>query len=350
MLHKTIISSLFLMLSLAFAQAQNHQNYTTYVIANSLRLRTAPALSSKTIKLLPYRQQLQVIPSDSPEKKDTIDNINGHWVYVVAGQDSGYVFSGYVFGYPPALPKSDVVMLDPVALSYHNYSFSPSYHWYRLGKIQGERWQQGLTAVHPELFVYDDRFLSVRIGDSLSGYIIGFRKKQQEGPIKTNRELDDMIKRLDYYPGLKLLPGQHFYLWSTTHNPGQEQPSQRNSFHILVTGNVQNDPYLFAKDYQILLNHSTEFEGEAVQNSYSLTTNLYGQEEHKTLVDASEQYLELSTPRLRFAGDINRDGLPDVITYTTDDLTSYEVLIMSEITAEGVRYKIAAMIEYNSGC
>ncbi|MEZ4687153.1 MAG: SH3 domain-containing protein [Bacteroidia bacterium] len=354
MLHKTIISSLILLMSLSFVQAQNYQNYTTYVIAKSLRLRTAPAPSGKTIKLLAYRQQLEIIPSDSPGKKDTIDNINGHWIHVIAGQDSGYVFSGYVFGYPPELPKSDVIMLDPDALNYSNYTFSPHYHWYRLGEIQGERWEQGLTPVHVEFFVGNGLELDARVHDSLPGYIIGFKEKQQAGPIKTNRELDDIIKRLDYYPGLKLLPGQHFFLWTTMHIPGEEQPLQRNSFHLLVTGNVKKTPYLVAEDYQIVINHSTESMYDATQESYTVTTNLFGFGENESptmsLVSSCEQYLEFSTPCLRFAGDINHDGMPDLITYSTDDKTSYEVLILSEITPKGVRYKIAAMIEYGPGC
>jgi hypothetical protein len=350
MLHKTIISSLFLMLSFVAVQAEP---YTTYVIANSLRLRNAPSVSATTVKLLPYYQKLSIIPTETPEKKDTIDNLAGYWIHVIANQDSGYVFSAYVYGFPPALPKSDIVMLDPGALNYSTYAYSPDYFWYRLGKLQESPHKQGLTPVEVNFFVHNDFELDATVSDSLNGYILGFKKEQKEGEITSNHELDNLIERMGYYPGVKLLPGQHIFLWSTMHNPGQEIPYQRNSFHLLVTGTVKNKPYLIAEDYRIQITHATEFPTETTSESYTVTTDFTMDEQHhitRELVSSCEQYLEIETPILRFAGDINRDGMPDLITSTNDDKNSYEMLIMSEITPEGVRYKIAAMIEYGPGC
>lgn len=338
------------MLSLVAVQAES---LTTYVIANSLRLRSAASDTAETIKLLPYHQKLSIIPTEASEMSDTIDDIQGYWMQVSTGQDSGYVFSGYVTAFPPELPTSDIVMLDPEALNYSLYSYSPDYHWYRLGKIKEGSSYQGLTPVEINFFMHNDYELGVKVNDSLPGYIIGFKEEQQEGAIKSNHELDGMIEKMGYYPGVKLLPGQHVFLWSTTHNPGQELPYQRNSFHLVVTGTVKSKPYLVAEDYQIQITHATEFPSDVVHENYPVTTDFaFDSKQNLTreLVSSCQQFLEIGTPRLHFAGDLNHDGMPDIITSTTDDKNSYEMLIMSEITAKGVRYKIAAMIEYGPGC
>jgi hypothetical protein len=120
-----------------------------------------------------------------------------------------------------------------------------------------------------------------------------------------------------------------------------------------VRGNVSDSRYLIAKEYQILIQHTTAISGETDRNEYSVTTsyvdgvsNMWGQ----AVVPSCEQYFEIETPLLRFAGDLNRDGLPDVIIRRNNDKTGFDMLLMSSITDKGIRYTIAAQITYGPGC
>lgn len=181
MLHNILISIFLCCISLASTFASNSN---AYVIASALRLREAPGLDAKTIKLLAYGEKINTLKHSTLGHPIEIDGLQGRWIPVVAGEDSGYAFSAYIATALPAKPQSDIVMIDPDGISYSNFTYSPSYFWYRLGKKDGCDHLVGLTQVHPELYTfYGTEEIGMRIDSVETGYILGFAKEQEVGII-----------------------------------------------------------------------------------------------------------------------------------------------------------------------
>ncbi|MFK7968739.1 MAG: SH3 domain-containing protein [Bacteroidia bacterium] len=346
-----IFSLLILLVSTSFASNEDYYPLTRFVIAKTLRMRTAPNLESSTIKLLPYGEKLTIDSTIKVQVNDTIDGIHGEWLPVIAGVDSGFVFGPYTFYELPSRPQGHTVVVEPRGYNYSNFSYSPDYFWYRLGPDPRKPSIIGLYSIKTSIFSYDqfDGF-AMLTNDSLPGKIIGFAEQQIEGPIRSSFHLNEQIKT---GRGIGLFPGQTIDLWNVSQPEGQEQGFQRNSFSLSIFGNVSKDDPFVAQNYTIELGQVIENQEGHSRQSYSVTpgyvVNNSGELKYE-LVASTEQRLRIELPTLSFAGDINRDQMPDFIVDMDWDGKRASFIIMSKQTSKGTEYEIVFTQYFFPGC
>lgn len=83
---------------------------TLNVLANSgLELKNKPSLSSKTLSLVSYGDQVLVIKDKKQKVKLEVDGITGYWILVKYGNMVGYVFDGFLSKLPA--PAKDCLSL-----------------------------------------------------------------------------------------------------------------------------------------------------------------------------------------------------------------------------------------------
>lgn len=83
---------------------------TLNVLANSgLELKNKPSLSSKTLSLVSYGDQVLVIKDKKRKVKLEVDGITGYWILVKYGNMVGYVFDGFLSKLPA--PAKDCLSL-----------------------------------------------------------------------------------------------------------------------------------------------------------------------------------------------------------------------------------------------
>lgn len=144
-----LLFSLFLFTAL-FALAQGE---TFYVFAPSgLKLRQSPSTKGKVLTTLEYGSPLQLLKGEKAGGRLSIEGIDGHWVKVKAGQNTGYLFDGFISSLQaPVLHKTWTELVDYLNEKYPGPSQSPEPvsmpHPYEEGKtieVQAQKYSDRL--------------------------------------------------------------------------------------------------------------------------------------------------------------------------------------------------------------
>lgn len=105
------------------------QNLLSVVAGSGLKMRTAPNLSSQTIKVIPFGDMVfPVLDTMTNEtKEDRIEWMEGEWIKVEHLGDQGYVFNGFLTHLPVPqfdfeLTYEDMDLVSPLE-SYISYRF-----------------------------------------------------------------------------------------------------------------------------------------------------------------------------------------------------------------------------------
>jgi len=99
---KTFAVSVFAFAVLLQMQAQECISYTMYVNSKTgLQVRSTPDINGERIGAVAFSGEVTVTKEDSNIVE--IDGIEGKWVYIVAANIEGWVFSGYLVIDNPAI-------------------------------------------------------------------------------------------------------------------------------------------------------------------------------------------------------------------------------------------------------
>lgn len=129
------ISAWIAMLLVGLAGTLSAQNNNLFVLAPSgLNLRESADPASKKIKTLPYGTKV-VLLTASASNDLKIDNIPGGMAKVSANGVTGYIFDGYLSGFPAPTPEMSVEKyvelarkeLQAVHFESHNYDYDGYY-------------------------------------------------------------------------------------------------------------------------------------------------------------------------------------------------------------------------------
>lgn len=340
----------FLLIISTFCYADGPNLYS--VLAESgLNLRKGPSLESEILAHLKYGSIIYSygIPNFTKENNhkapDTIDGVVGHWIDAAYGEINGYIFSPYVYRY---IKVDSLVSVNTIKVTFEGFC-------------------QGEVDYHPDLMYYG------LFKDSLGFYLkkvdVSMCLSKVEGMEKflnfECREEENILLETDISQKSLLLIGagkeweegrlDHLVFNSNlgyNRDDGFIYPEQRvelnfnrHKYTIHAFDSIKTD-----LSCNIKKNYQLEFINESFESGKKITviTNL---SKSLNLYGSGEKHSKYKTPKIYWAGDINRDGLLDLIIYQHSMVNHGGVawtysLFLTETTDQGFTFnkKDAAII------
>lgn len=349
---KFIFTSIFL-LATTFLSAQTKpddcpQYYQMRVIASSgLNMRAAPSLSAKVVTRVPYDSLLRSCQQTAGSL--TYQDIKGHWRQSEYRGQRGYMFDGFLEivkleapdatprpvgdpqAEPPVQPKAkpDAQATPPAKeeqrqyqLATEHYNFcgevkqiDPGLIWYGFYPSDEDQRNESIIIRQTEL--------EVVLSKARSTKGLEFDIRTQEGErslflLGTDRplpleelELEDPGELLRYTNN-RIFPGQELRL-----TQGRDQPSLRLS----ATGSVEK-----AGDCPEIKNYRLQLTGD------------YQQDLNALLPETGK----CGMPEVFWFGDLNTDGIPDIIFVVLTERATVFSLLMSDATQKAMPLQPAA--------
>ena len=327
MMHPVIIRTLLVFLTssiFTFKALSNNSTIEkpspfTIMAVSGLKLRTAPSLDSKVLKTLPFGTTvyshfylISGLETNSQYPRDTISGVIGYWVNVNYKEQKlkGYVFSPYL--YPGELINT--VIDTPATRIIHEgincgkIGYHPGLNWYGLYKEEGGfllkkiKISLILSSVNPhkefEEMEVDQQLTLLKTNEKeRSLFLIGTATKMKTGEINTFFHAEDKG-------------------FSVNEKNGFLYPEQKMEFE-----------YDF-RDYEIkAFERITSGSGMKLNRKYQLQisarafgnvdseANISNISEELALCCSADEHVKYQTPQIDWVGDINQDGLLDVVFY-----------------------------------
>jgi hypothetical protein len=299
-------SLIFVVLNLTIAG----QDILTVVALKGLNIRSAPELNSTVIKSLPFGAQVDVIDRYL-NKRDTINKVKGTWIGIKYQNVKGFAFSPYLVSdltIERATRDAEMIILKEGVPSYAT-TYEPDFYYYGLYEINDSLvWEKVnvsflVAAVEGyDKFYTDDDCLSdfahVKIStdrEHRSVILIGSRGLLKEQKLLTlfSGKFTGYSSNPDFIFPERVI--------SLDHN------EIRYNFRAYDSISVDYATKTIEKHYQIefYTGYKSMFDKDNRQN-ISSALELFG---------SGERHSSYNTPILRWAGDINGDGILDVIFY-----------------------------------
>ena len=107
-MRKFIISLLLSLLLGKMLGATGPAEVMTVFAPSGLSLRSEPSKSSEIIDIVPFGEDVIVMPGQLTNKQDRIDWIDGAWIFVEYDGIMGYIFDGYLSSFPKPAKTQDL--------------------------------------------------------------------------------------------------------------------------------------------------------------------------------------------------------------------------------------------------
>ncbi|HYG00802.1 MAG TPA: SH3 domain-containing protein [Chryseosolibacter sp.] len=323
MSEKTLIVSISLLLQCLICAAQ----YESMVVVKSgISIREEPTLNSNKVASVKFGEMVEVLNQN--EQKDTVDGMNGNWVRIAYDQYVGYVFDAYLGRFAKHdknFPENYPQFFKLDAICGEERFFNNDFFWYGVFE-RGDEFK--VLPVHIEFSVHSknwkdelyDQYLKVSI-DRIERplFLIGF---PDSIPSYTFPKVDFMRNQQRH-----VYPGQHFTI---THYSAKGV----GLYYLASYGEVKDTqpannflpPFMTAKNYKIKLIHA----GNGVVHSKDILEDIQG------------PIINESMPSIQFIGDLNYDGVPDILLFVMPRHSSASTyLFMSGYSKDEIITKVA---------
>lgn len=343
----------YLLLAL-MSQAQNYSESYTVTALSGLNMRSAPKLQASKLAALPFGSVVQADVSrfgiDNPKKEVEIGGVKGYWMPVTYGSHEGYIFSAYVQAGADVVvrPEGNInkdyrLLREGYYCSFTPINFSPDLHWYAL-IVNGNK--SKLQKV--QISIKNRAEFSTEEREEAAPYDIDDIRFKIETDIE-ERSLLLIGSKHNLAVAAQSNPSFFFHEDEAEGSaPGRFiYPEQRIS---LRSGKLTSE---IGATEQFVPDSSRS---DNIRRVYNLHYETFGKNATKTDLSKDLGWLTSArrhagrSPLLLFEGDINNDGLPDLIFYSDNMSDScamvwYHHLFMSDANSATVIRKVAEHVE-----
>jgi hypothetical protein len=310
---KILIFILCFLLTASHICSQNYREIEeglTVVALKGLNIRSSPSTSGKVLASVPFGEVVIPVEYDGMTKKDTIENLKGEWLKVVYNKIEGFAFSPYLIenlSIDRAKSSDEMILLMEGVPGWFT-AYEPDFYYYGLYENNdSQKWEKinvsFLVATIHGIDKFSDEhclgdFPNIKIStdrSEISKLIIGSRK-----PIIPDKILNIFFSKNDnYYSNSGFLYPEQIF--STQYNDV--------TYNIRAFDSISVDfkNKTFDKHYQLQF-----YTGYNKRYEYSGLQNISNELE---LYDSGERHSFYQTPAIDWIGDINGDGLLDVVIY-----------------------------------
>lgn len=286
-------------------------------------LRENPSQNSKALTSILFLEKVTLIPNDEAPIRETIGGFESTWFKVKYHNKIGYIFgkflSNRVFRYNPKFPKNFPQLFYQISneQQVENYIencadafyFNPDLNWHGLYQSD-KKWTLKKVAIQYEYIKNFDQIFVKTNQSKQSRLLIGMPKTY----------LDTTSHQY-----INFVPEHKFHNYSSHYfYPGQSM--DLGNYRLSATGRVESDAFdsycTQIMDYQLRISKNLQS-----NNTYSKNWK------HQNLLQNLEFLGECDKTEVLFVGDLDRDGIPDIILSASSNSQHRVTLFLSSLAS-----------------
>ncbi|MFZ6009693.1 MAG: SH3 domain-containing protein [Bacteroidota bacterium] len=281
------------------------------VVAKSgIAIRESATTKAKSVGSVKFGEMVLLIDHQEPSTPDTVDGMTGEWFKAKYNGVTGYVFDAYLGNFrkqDKKFPKNYPQYFTLSAVCGEDQYFNSDFYWYGVFDM-GDKFK--VSRVKVEFSVKKenwsdkmyDKYLRIGIDNPNKPiFLVGLPDSLPDYEFEPCEFTRSQSHLKEYSRDYGIYPGQHFYIGNTTAQP-------KHAYYLEAYGNVSQEsgssatdfvqPVFRIKDYKIRM---VQVKDQQLKITKDLTEDL------------EKPVIYEGLPQIKFIGDLNYDGVPDIL-------------------------------------